>query len=88
MSFIRRFGHLMYRLIGFTSNEYNGVRYWYRDNSTMKITSTTTTLNNMRANSINDDDRIEVTNPTVEQTELPLLFFHGITPGLNMYLYF
>jgi hypothetical protein len=91
-------GHAVLRLMGFRRHEVNGIAYWYRNQAPSARNATTAKASAAARGRDGVDDSLA---PSLTDTNtqglglegtgggpdpLPMVFFHGISPGLNMYL--
>ena len=88
---IQLFGHFLLQLSGFVRHEIHGIAYWHKTNGSNDV------QNGRKYNRFKKDIVDNYETPRDQKKKdmeanklpsLPLLFFHGISPGLNMYLFF
>lgn len=88
-------GHAVLMLLGFKRHEINGIAYWYRscprNLSPKGDCCVCFSIDQHMCRCVAAHACVcssKLSRPHAQRTErsLPLVFFHGISPGLNMYL--
>lgn len=89
-------GHAVLMLLGFKRHEINGIAYWYRScPRNLSLKGGDPVLIDLPTRVLHVQVRVIrvliiklsfISSPVRTERSLPLVFFHGISPGLNMYL--